>query len=129
MIKFGTDGWRARIADQFTFENVARVATGVAHVSKKIIQSVTTSISVLIADFYRKILPKWSPVFFAFEGFQVFLTNTYTPTPVLSFKAKQDPKAVGSVVITASHNPPTYNGFKFKEFHGLLSLTSNDRCI
>ncbi|MCB0272952.1 MAG: phosphoglucomutase/phosphomannomutase family protein [Bdellovibrionales bacterium] len=122
MIKFGTDGWRGIIAKDFTFENVAKAATGVAkackikHPDRKNIY-IGFDRRFLSEDFAKMIAS-----IFAFEGFQVFLTNTYTPTPVLSFKAKQDPKAVGSVVITASHNPPNYNGFKFKEFHGCSAL-------
>lgn len=122
MIKFGTDGWRGVIAKEFTFENVARVATGVAQTCKKNHPDRNNIYIGFDRRFLSEDFAKTVASIFAFEGFQVFLTNTYTPTPVLSFKAKQDPKAAGAIVITASHNPPTYNGFKFKEFHGCSAL-------
>jgi len=121
-IKFGTDGWRAKIADGFTFKRLAKVALGVA---RTCLDTYPYRRHIYIGydrRFLSEDFAKMTASVFASEGFQVFLTSTYMPTPVLSFKAKQDPKAAGAIVITASHNPPDYNGFKFKQFHGCSAL-------
>ena len=118
-IKFGTDGWRAVIAEGFTFANVARVAQATADYWT----------AVPIAGTERKIIVGYDRRFFSdrfaqicaevFAGneFQVVLTPEPTPTPAVSFAVK-DQKAVGAAMITASHNPPIFNGFKLKSFYG-----------
>jgi phosphomannomutase len=118
-IKFGTDGWRAVIAEGFTFENVARVAQATADYWT----------AVPIAGTERKVIVGYDRRFFSdrfaqtcaevFAGndFQVVLTPEPTPTPSVSFAVK-DLNAVGGVMITASHNPPIFNGFKLKSHYG-----------
>ena len=118
-IKFGTDGWRAVIAEGFTFANVARVAQATADYWT----------AVPVAGRERKIIVGYDRRFFSdrfaqtcaevFAGneFQVVLTPEPTPTPSVSF-AVTDQKAVGAVMITASHNPPIFNGFKLKSYYG-----------
>lgn len=118
-IKFGTDGWRAVIAEDFTFTNLDRVAQAtadywsanpVAGTEKKVI--VGYDRRFLSDDFGRR-----TAEVFAGNGFKVVLTPEPTPTPSVSFAVK-DQHAVGGVMITASHNPPMFNGFKLKSHFG-----------
>ena len=118
-IKFGTDGWRAVIAEDFTFANVARVAQATADywnanpvpgTSKKVIVGYDRR---FLSDEFARI----SAEVFAGNGFAVVLTPEPTPTPSVSFAVKKE-QAVGGVMITASHNPPVFNGFKLKSHYG-----------
>jgi len=118
-IKFGTDGWRAIIAEDFTFANLERVsqatadywsANPVAGTEKKVI--VGYDRRFLSNEFGRR-----AAEIFAGNGFQVVLTPEPTPTPSVSFAVKHL-QAVGGVMITASHNPPMFNGFKLKSDYG-----------
>jgi phosphomannomutase len=129
-IKFGTDGWRAVIAEDFTFANVARVAQAtadywnanpVAGTEKKII--VGYDRRFLSDDFAR-----CTAEVLAGNGFSVVLTPEPTPTPSVSFAVKQL-HAVGGVMITASHNPPTFNGFKLKSHYGGSSDSETCKAI
>lgn len=118
-IKFGTDGWRAVIAEDFTFANVARVAQAAADYWA----------SAPVAGTERKVIVGYDRRFFSdrfaqtcaevFAGndFQVVLTPEPTPTPSVSFAVKKE-NAIGGVMITASHNPPIFNGFKLKSYYG-----------
>ena len=118
-IKFGTDGWRAVIADEFTFANVERVAQATADywmvnpppdVARKII--VGYDRRFLSDQFARR-----TAEVFAGNGFDVVLTSVPTPTPAVSFAVKAQ-RATGGVMITASHNPPAFNGYKLKAHYG-----------
>jgi len=124
-IKFGTDGWRAVIAEDFTFANVARVAQATADFWKSEIGNQKSEIHgwqpKVIIGYDRRFL---SDAFagctagvFAANDFQVVLTPVPTPTPSVSFAVKHQ-RAVGGVMITASHNPPIFNGFKLKSHYG-----------
>ncbi len=126
-IKFGTDGWRAVIAEDFTFENVSRVA-----------QAAADYWTALSAGGYRKeIVVGYDRRFLsnqfgqrvaevlAGNEFQVVLTPAPTPTPSVSF-AVRDKRSVGGVMITASHNPPIFNGFKLKSHYG--GSSSSEEC-
>ena len=124
-IKFGTDGWRAVIAEEFTFANVARVSQAAADywgahpvpgTGKKVI--VGYDRRFLSDQFARR-----SAEVFAGNGFQVVLTPEPTPTPSVSFAVKHQ-RAVGGVMITASHNPPEFNGYKLKSHYGGSADTS-----
>lgn len=118
-IKFGTDGWRAVIAEEFTFENVARVAQATADFWNANPVSGTEKKVVVGFDrrFFSDRFAETTASVMAENGFQVILTPEPTPTPSVSFavKAKQ---AIGGVMITASHNPPIFNGFKLKSYYG-----------
>ncbi len=124
-IKFGTDGWRAVIAEDFTFENVARVAQATADYWKSEVQSPKSKVfgrelKVVIGfdrRFFSDKFAQTAAEVFAGNNFQVILTPEPTPTPSVSFAVK-NLKAVGGVMITASHNPPSFNGFKLKSFYG-----------
>jgi phosphomannomutase len=118
-IKFGTDGWRAVIAEDFTFSNLERVAQAtadfwaanpVAGTEKKVV--VGYDRRFLSDEFGRR-----AAEVFAGNEFQVILAPEPTPTPSVSFAVWQQ-HAVGGVMLTASHNPPIFNGFKLKAHYG-----------
>jgi phosphomannomutase len=124
-IKFGTDGWRAVIAEDFTFANVARVAQATADFWKFEIRNSKSEIFgrplKVVIGYDRRFLSKefaqTTAQVFAANNFQVILTPEPTPTPCVSFAVKKL-GAVGGVMITASHNPPKFNGFKLKSHFG-----------
>jgi phosphomannomutase len=118
-IKFGTDGWRSVIAEDFTFANVARVtqaaadywsAHPVSGVEKKVIIGYDRR-------FFSDRFAQTAAEVFAGNDFQVVLTPEPTPTPSVSFAVKAQ-RAIGGVMITASHNPPIFNGYKLKSHYG-----------
>ena len=124
-IKFGTDGWRAVIAEDFTFANVARVAQAAADYWMSEVHSPQSEISgrklkVVVGYDRRFFSDRFGQItaeVLAGNGFQVILTPEPTPTPSVSFAVKHL-NAVGGVMITASHNPPIFNGFKLKSYYG-----------
>ncbi|WP_299427836.1 phosphoglucomutase/phosphomannomutase family protein [uncultured Meiothermus sp.] len=114
-IKFGTDGWRAIIGDQFTFDNVASVAQAYAEYlllqqGKKVVVGYDTRF--MAGRFARR-----AAEVLAANGLEVHLAKSFVPTPVLSF-AVTHLQADGGVMITASHNPAEYLGFKIKGRYG-----------
>src|SRR5579883_659678 len=118
-IKFGTDGWRAVIAEDFTFANVDRVAQATAQYW--LASPVEGTQRHAVVGFDRRFL---SDAFgrrvaevLAANDFQVVLTTEPSPTPSVSFAVKAG-AAIGGVMITASHNPPIFNGFKLKSHFG-----------
>lgn len=118
-VRFGTDGWRAVIADSFTFENVALVSQAAADYWSANPVAGTTR-KVVIGYDRRFLSDRFAAVtaeVFAGNNFSVILTPAPSPTPAISFAVKQL-KAVGGVVITASHNPPHFNGYKLKSHYG-----------
>lgn len=124
-IKFGTDGWRAVIAEDFTFANVARVAQATADYWKSEIQNPKSEVFGRVAKvvvgydrrFFSGQFAQRAAEVFAGNGFGVVLTPEPTPTPSVSH-AVHAQAAVGGVMITASHNPPIFNGFKLKSHYG-----------
>ena len=118
-IQFGTDGWRAVIAEDFTFSNVERVAQATAdYWSANLVPG--TEKRVLVGYDRRFLSDKFgerTAEVFAGNGFEAVLTPVPTPTPSLSFAVKLQ-RAIGGVMITASHNPPAFNGFKLKAHFG-----------
>jgi phosphomannomutase len=110
-IKFGTDGWRAVIAEDFTFANVDRVSQATADYWKQNPGPGTKK--RVIVGYDRRFLSdqfarRVSEVMLG-NGFDVAMTSVPTPTPAVSFAVKMQ-KAVGGVMITASHNPAIFNG-------------------
>src|SRR5450759_1825966 len=107
-IKFGTDGWRAVIAEDFTFENVARVSQATADYwrANPVIGTDKKIIIGYDRRFFSDRFAQTAAEVFAGNGFHVVLTPEPTPTPSVSFAVKQL-RAVGGVMITASHNPPS----------------------
>ncbi|MEX2572651.1 MAG: phosphoglucomutase/phosphomannomutase family protein [Balneolaceae bacterium] len=111
-IKFGTDGWRAVIAKDYTFENLGRVSQAAA---RWILDENITENGIVIgydARFMGRLFARHSAAIFAAMGVPVRMADTIAPTPAVSWGAREY-GAVG-IVITASHNPPEYNGFKIK---------------
>lgn len=118
-VKFGTDGWRAVIAEEFTFANVERVSQATADYWTKNPVAGTERKVIIGYDrrFASDAFASRAAGVFAGNGFQVVLTPCPTPTPSVSYAVKTK-KAVGGVMITASHNPPSFNGFKLKSHFG-----------
>ena len=116
-IRFGTDGWRAVIADDYTFENVRRCAQGFA--DYLISQDYAGQWVVIGYDkrFQSESFAAACAEVIAANGLKVYLTEEATPTPVISY-AVVDKGAVGAINITASHNPPSDNGFKVRNRYG-----------
>lgn len=119
MIRFGTDGWRAVIADTFTFENVRLISQAVADWVNKS-HTGSQSPEVVIGYDTRFLSDRFAAEVarvMAGNGIIAWLTRTDSPTPAVSYNVK-DKGAAAGVVITASHNPPRYNGFKLKAAYG-----------
>src|SRR5499427_4206588 len=112
-IKFGTDGWRGVIADDFTFENVRRVAGAIA---SYVLKNEDPSNGIVIGydtRFGSRRFAEATAEVIAGAGIPVKLAGDYTPTPALSYAVKNLGTA-GGVMITSSHNPWSWNGVKFK---------------
>lgn len=131
-IKFGTDGWRAVISEDFTFENVRKVAQAIAEKTLTDIAARASSNgtkpstgnehapSMVVGFDTRFLSDRYAMAVaevLAANGIRVWLTQGDTATPVVSY-AIVDKQADGGVMITASHNPPRYNGIKLKAAYG-----------
>jgi phosphomannomutase len=118
-IKFGTDGWRAVIAEDFTFANLDRVAQATAEYWKR--NPVPKAQKAIVIGYDRRFLSdqfaRRVAEIMVGNGFSVLLSSVPTPTPAVSFAVKAR-QATGGVMITASHNPPSFNGFKLKASFG-----------
>src|SRR5438876_3238040 len=118
-IKFGTDGWRAVIAEDFTFRNLERVAQAAADYWAA--NTAPDTEQKVVVGYDRRFLSDQfatrTAEVLAGNGFKVVLTEEPTPTPAVSLAVKAQ-KAIGGVMITASHNPPAFNGFKLKAYYG-----------
>lgn len=116
-IKFGTDGWRAVIADEYTFENLRKIskATAIAFENHSKINS-----GIVVGydtRFMSKEFAECSAAVFANHGIKVYLTDSFVTTPTISLLCRDKQLAYG-VMITSSHNPAVYNGFKLKDEYG-----------
>jgi len=129
-IKFGTDGWRAVIADQFTFANVERVAQATADYWRA--NPAPGTEAKIVIGYDRRFLSDQfalrSAEVLAGNNFQVLLTPVPTPTPAVSYAVKAH-HAVGGVMITASHNPAVFNGFKLKSHYGASAESTTCQAI
>ncbi|HEX8336403.1 MAG TPA: phosphoglucomutase/phosphomannomutase family protein, partial [Pyrinomonadaceae bacterium] len=116
-IRFGTDGWRAVIADGFTFENVERVAQAYADFVNRQTAAEPSAERRVVVGYDRRFLSEQfaarAAEVLAGNGIGVSLFDADVPTPLVSW-AVRERGAAGGVVITASHNPATFNGFKIK---------------
>jgi alpha-D-glucose phosphate-specific phosphoglucomutase len=112
-IKFGTDGWRGIIADDFTYENVRRVSAAIAAYIRKHEDPSRGVVVGYDTRFASERVARVAAEVLAAAGIPVKLANDYTPTPAISLAVKQL-GAAGGVVITSSHNPWNWNGVKFK---------------
>ena len=121
-IKFGTSGWRAIIADDFTFKNVQLVTEAICSYLKETNGDVSQTL--IIGHDSRFMGEKFAGVAAEIaqkKGFRVLLCNHPTPTPTISHAIRNN-KAVGGINFTASHNPPEYQGIKFSTSDGAPAL-------
>lgn len=116
VLRFGTDGWRAVIAQDFTFANVRRVAAALAATwagdqdrGPVMVGHDTRFLSARFAAEAAEVM--------AAHGFRVILTDRPCSSPAISWAVREH-GALGAIMLTASHNPPEYNGFKIKEHYG-----------
>jgi phosphomannomutase len=116
MIVFGTDGWRGVIARDYTFDNLARVALAVA----QYVRTQSDNPSAVIGydtRFLSREFAHETARNLAARGITVWLSDRVATTPQVSLATKHRRATIG-IVITASHNPPHYNGFKLKGNYG-----------
>ncbi len=116
-IKFGTDGWRAVIADDYTFENLERVAHATALWLKEDYGEAPSVVLGHDTRFMGREFAELAARVLASQGVRVALAETFVSTPAISWATEAKGCDAG-VVITASHNPPKYNGFKIKADFG-----------
>jgi len=114
VIKFGTDGWRAVIAEDFTFDNVRACAQGVADYLKRAKLSERGLVIGYDTRFVSEDFAAAAAEVIAGNKIKVNLCSKAAPTPVISY-AVTATKSAGGIIITASHNPARWNGFKFKD--------------
>lgn len=115
-IKFGTDGWRAIIAKDFTVENVARVTEAT---SNWLLKQHARPTVVLGHDcrFAGELFAETAAKVFVSKGIKVFMAQGFVSTPMVSLGAVHYKTNLG-IILTASHNPPSYNGYKVKAHYG-----------
>jgi len=116
-IKFGTDGWRAIIADDFTVDNVARVSVAVAQWVKKNFPQEPSIVVGHDCRFAGELFAETCTKVFVHAGIKVHLAKGFVSTPMISLGAFNLKAGMG-VILTASHNPPSYNGYKLKGIYG-----------
>ena len=127
-IKFGTDGWRAIIGDQFTFANVRNIALGIGY---WIQESHPSDRPVLIGYDTRFLSPEFAEVLattFVNMGIPVLMSSDFLPTPTLAWSVSRHGAAAG-VMVTASHNPAIYNGIKVRLSSGAAAQVSDTDSI
>lgn len=124
-ISFGTDGWRAVIADVFTFDNVRRVADAIGAAARTLEPPDGIDPNALLVGYDRRFLSKEFAGIVAealrAAGYRVILSSQPTPSQTISFTARRR-RLLGGVMVTASHNPASYNGLKFKAWYGGSAL-------
>jgi len=119
-IKFGTDGWRAIIADGYTIDNLTRVTQATAAWLKANYDTPTAMVGY-DCRFQGPLFARTTANILASEGIKVFVSNSFASTPMVSLSVVKRQLSAG-VVITASHNPPEYSGFKIKGDFGGSAL-------
>ncbi len=127
-IKFGTDGWRGVIAREFTFDNLSIVAQA----TMDYLHEQGLAGQGLVVGYDRRFLSREFAErvveIAAGNGIRTWLADSYAPTPAVSW-AVRELGAGGGVMITASHNPPEYNGFKVKESFGGSARPATTRAL
>ena len=122
-IKFGTDGWRGVIGDDFTFANVRRVACAV---TRYVVRAEKPNAGVLVGydtRFGSERFARVAAEAVSMSGIPVWIAEKACPSPALSLLVRQR-GAAGGIMITASHNPYKWNGMKFKASYGSSALPS-----
>src|SRR5215218_2415778 len=124
-IAFGTDGWRAVIAEHYTFDNVRLVTAAMAVAARTLQPPADVDANAIVVGFDRRFLSReFAAVVaecFREAGFRVLLSDRPTPSQTISFTTRHR-RVLGGVVVTASHNPAQYNGLKFKAWYGGSAL-------
>ncbi|MGH2365173.1 MAG: phosphoglucomutase/phosphomannomutase family protein [Chloroflexota bacterium] len=127
IVKFGTDGWRAIVAEDYTYAHVREATQGTAEFVKETGQAPNGIVIGYDTRFVSEFFAAAAAEVMAANGIKTYLANTSVPTPTVSWSIL-DKKAGGAIVITSSHNPWTYNGFKYKpEYAGSASQEVVDR--
>jgi phosphomannomutase len=127
-IEFGTDGWRAEIAEEFTFDNVRRCAQGFATYLADEGKGGTEVVVGHDRRFASRRFAVAAAEVLVANGFGVWLTDGPAPTPVISYSVTER-RASGAINITASHNPASYNGFKVRDEQGAAIAPDGLRAI
>jgi phosphomannomutase len=131
-IRFGTDGWRAVLAEEFTFENVARVAAAVAAVFKRRAASRPAAGRKILVGYDNRFLAdsfaRVAALVLRGRGLDARLSRASIPTPAASLFLHRK-GWLGAVLLTASHNPPSFGGFKVKVFPGASADDSFARAV
>ena len=122
VIKFGTDGWRAIIAQEYTVANVERISEATAQWMLK--KKMTKVVIGYDCRFGGRMFSEVSATVFGNYGIKVFLSPDFVSTPMVSLGVVKTGSDLG-VVITASHNPPSYNGYKLKSSYGGPTIPSD----
>ena len=120
-IKFGTSGWRAVVADEFTFANVRRAVSGIA---RYVVSQKPKGAKVIVGRdprFMGETLCAMAAEILSAHGVTPLVIAEAAPTPAISYAVTQA-KADGAINFTASHNPPEYNGIKFSTPDGAPAL-------
>ena len=120
-IRFGTSGWRAVLADEFTFGNARRVVTAIAHVLQREGRAGQTVLVGYDTRFLADRFASEASRILLREGFAPEMAARPVPTPVLAFEIRRR-GAAGALNFTASHNPPRYLGIKFSTSDGAPAL-------
>jgi phosphomannomutase len=131
-ITFGTDGWRAVIADLFTFENVRLVCDAIGVAARELDAPDGVLRDKLIVGFDRRFLSRdfahEAALTLSKAGFDCLISDSPLPSQTVSF-AVHKRRFLGGVIITASHNPASYNGIKFKGWYGGSALPETYKAI
>jgi phosphomannomutase len=123
LIKFGTDGWRGVIADDFTFDKIWLVACAISRYVKETAEGKPSLLVGYDTRFNSDRFAQLCSIAAAVEGIDVMVADRFVPTPSVSY-ATVDLATDGAIMITASHNPPRYNGIKFKAPYGGSASTT-----
>ena len=123
-LRFGTDGWRAGIADEYTFANVRRVAQGVATFAREHWAHERGLVVGYDRRFGSDRFAETVCEVFAANGIKSYLTVEPTPTPTIAFMISKV-AAAGGIIVTASHNPPSDNGIKVRTETGAAVAPGN----
>ncbi|MBI2416683.1 MAG: phosphoglucomutase [Ignavibacteriales bacterium] len=128
-IQFGTDGWRGLLDKELNAENIERVAQAFAVYTE---QSISVTQKTIAISFDGRRHSRYFAAIFARvlsgNNIRVILSDKITPTPVLSYYVLKHNLFAG-VIITASHNPPEYNGIKFKNYQGAPFATEETKLV
>src|SRR5436309_7037072 len=127
-IKFGTSGWRAVVAEEFTFTNVRRAVTGIARCVASQKPSGARVIVGRDPRFLGETFCSMAAEILSAYGITPMVIAEAAPTPAISYAVIQE-RADGAINFTASHNPPEYNGIKFSTPDGAPALPEATKAI